>query len=194
MAYRSIARTNAGTRTPFIALLDVLRGLLHVGVRFLNRSVPKRTLLVGGLLALSVTLAFAASDLVGGQGGNFGSGGCIVGCSDAASTPKASPKAAPAPPPPADTSAGTRSMITVTAIQAAIGYLFDPFLPKGALLAIEIAALAMVGGALLGLVLALMRLSSVRAVSSAAWSYIWFMRGTPVILQIIFLYDALPVV
>src|SRR6202051_1593256 len=52
----------------------------------------------------------------------------------------------------------------------------------------------MVGGAILGLILALMRLSTIRAVSGAAWSYIWFMRGTPVILQIIFLYDALPVV
>jgi polar amino acid transport system permease protein len=194
MAHRSVARTNAGTITPFIALLRVLRDPLHVGVRFLNRSVAKRTLLIGGLLALFLTTAFAASDLVGGQGGNFGSGGCIVGCPDAASTPKAVPKAAPAPPPPTATSAATRSIITVSAIQAAIGYLFDPFLAKGALLAIEIAALAMVGGAILGLILALMRLSSVRAVSGAAWSYIWFMRGTPVILQIIFLYDALPVV
>ena len=194
MAYRSVARTTAGTTTPFIALLHVLRDLLHVGVRFLNRSVPKRTLLIGGLLALSLTTAFAASDLVGGQGGNFGSGGCIVGCPDAASTPKAAPKAAPAPPPPTTTSAATRSMITVSAIQAAVGYLFDPFLAKGALLAIEIAALAMVGGAILGLILALMRLSTIRAVSGAAWSYIWFMRGTPVVLQIIVLYDALPVV
>ena len=64
MAYRSVARTTAGTTTPFIALLHVLRDLLHVGVRFLNRSVPKRTLLIGGLLALSLTTAFAASDLV----------------------------------------------------------------------------------------------------------------------------------
>jgi polar amino acid transport system permease protein len=179
---------------PFIALLNVLRGLLLVSVQFLKRNVPKRTLLAGGLLALSVASAFAASDLVGGQGGNFGSGGCIVGCTDAASTPKTTPKATPAPPPPAAGLAAARSVVTTTAILEAIGYLFDSFLAKGALLAIEIAALAMVGGAILGLILALLRLSSVGAVRGAAWSYIWLMRGTPVILQLIFLYDALPVV
>src|SRR5260370_26504176 len=52
----------------------------------------------------------------------------------------------------------------------------------------------MAGGAILGLLLALMRLSHIGAIRGAAWFYIWFMRGTPIILQIIFLYDALPVV
>lgn len=28
----------------------------------------------------------------------------------------------------------------------------------------------------------------------AGWFYIWFMRGTPLILQLVFLYDALPAV
>src|ERR1700733_13188268 len=112
MAYRSVARAHAGTKVPFIALLDRLQDLLHASVRFLKRSDPKRTLLIGGLLALSLTTAFAANDLVGGQGGNFGSGGCIVGCPDAASTPKATPKAVPVPLPPTATSAATRSMIT----------------------------------------------------------------------------------
>ena len=58
--------------------------------------------------------------------------------------------------------------------------------------AIEIAALAMIGGTLLGLGLALMRLSTLRPLRGAAWCYIWFMRGTPLILQLVFLYDALP--
>ncbi len=60
--------------------------------------------------------------------------------------------------------------------------------------AIEIAALAMIGGVVIGLLLALMRLSALRPVRGAAWCYIWFMRGTPVILQLVFLYDALPAV
>jgi polar amino acid transport system permease protein len=46
----------------------------------------------------------------------------------------------------------------------------------------------------LGLVLALMRLSPVLPVSGAAWFYIWFVRGTPQLLQLVFLYDALPIV
>jgi polar amino acid transport system permease protein len=39
-----------------------------------------------------------------------------------------------------------------------------------------------------------MRLSTPAPVRGAAWCYIWFIRGTPIILQLVFLYDALPVV
>src|ERR1700716_1295740 len=52
----------------------------------------------------------------------------------------------------------------------------------------------MVGGVMLGLVLALMRLSTLPPIRGTAWLYIWFIRGTPLILQLVFLYDALPVV
>ena len=52
----------------------------------------------------------------------------------------------------------------------------------------------MVIGLVLGLGLALMRLSSFSVVSSSAWFYIWFVRGTPQLLQLVFLYDALPVI
>ena len=73
-----------------------------------------------------------------------------------------------------------------------LSYVCSGFLLDGALTAIEIAALAMVGGIVLGLMLALMRLSRLAPVRGAAWCYIWFIRGTPVILQLVFLYDALP--
>jgi polar amino acid transport system permease protein len=73
-----------------------------------------------------------------------------------------------------------------------LSYVVEPFLWNGALLAVEIAALAMVGGFLLGLGLALLRLSRFGPVRSAAWTYIWFIRGTPQLLQLVFLYDALP--
>ena len=55
-----------------------------------------------------------------------------------------------------------------------------------------IAALAMVLGLLLGLVLALSRLSRHAAVRGAAWFYIWFVRGTPLLLQLVFIFDVLP--
>ena len=71
-------------------------------------------------------------------------------------------------------------------------YLTLPFLLNGALLALEIAAVAMVGGLILGLLLALVRMSSFRPFSAAAWFYIWFIRGTPQLLQLVFIYDALP--
>src|SRR3977135_2486139 len=73
-------------------------------------------------------------------------------------------------------------------------YASSSFLLDGALTAVEIAALAMVGGVMLGLVLALMRLSTLPPLNGTAWFYIWFIRGTPIILQLVFLYDALPVV
>jgi polar amino acid transport system permease protein len=73
-----------------------------------------------------------------------------------------------------------------------LSYVVLPFLLEGALLAVQISALAMVGGVLLGLGLALMRLSSYAPIRVIAWIYIWFVRGTPQLLQLVFLYDALP--
>jgi polar amino acid transport system permease protein len=73
-----------------------------------------------------------------------------------------------------------------------LSYVVEPFLLEGALLAIQISALAMIGGITLGLGLALMRLSRHAAIRGTAWLYIWFVRGTPQLLQLVFLYDALP--
>jgi polar amino acid transport system permease protein len=73
-----------------------------------------------------------------------------------------------------------------------LGYVVSPFLLQGAWLAIEIAALAMVGGMIMGLGLALMRISRLAPLRAIAWFYIWFVRGTPQLLQLVFIYDALP--
>ncbi len=75
-----------------------------------------------------------------------------------------------------------------------IKYLTSSFLLQGALLAVEIAGLAMAAGLILGLGLALMRLSRSRLLSGAAWFYIWFMRGTPLLLQLVFIFNVLPAV
>jgi polar amino acid transport system permease protein len=71
-------------------------------------------------------------------------------------------------------------------------YVTLPFLLEGAFLAIKISALAMLGGLILGLGFALMRLSRLWVVRAVAWTYIWLVRGTPQLLQLVFLYDALP--
>jgi polar amino acid transport system permease protein len=71
-------------------------------------------------------------------------------------------------------------------------YVSMPFLLSGALIALEVAALSLVGGFLLGLVVALMRLSPIRLLSNLALAYVWFLRGTPLLLQLVFLYDVLP--
>ena len=75
-----------------------------------------------------------------------------------------------------------------------LGYFSGGFLWSGALLAIEITAIAMTIGLLLGLLLALARLSPAKPLSAVAWLYIWFMRGTPQLLQIVFIFDALPLI
>src|SRR5580765_5382779 len=73
-------------------------------------------------------------------------------------------------------------------------YLTLPFLLEGMALTLRIFVAAMAGGLVLGLVVALMRLSSYRVLSGAAWLYVWLLRGTPVLLQLVFLFDALPLV
>ena len=75
-----------------------------------------------------------------------------------------------------------------------LGYIGSPFLLRGALLAVEIAALAMAIGLLLGLGLAMLRISRIAVLRRAAWGYIWFVRGTPLLLQLVFIYDVLPAV
>ncbi|WP_276571589.1 amino acid ABC transporter permease/ATP-binding protein [Bradyrhizobium sp. dw_78] len=89
---------------------------------------------------------------------------------------------------------GWRSNLVPEPLMEVLGYVSSSFLLDGALTAVEIAALAMVGGVILGLGLALMRLSRLPLLPGTAWFYIWFIRGTPLILQLVFLYDALPVV
>ncbi len=75
-----------------------------------------------------------------------------------------------------------------------LSYTTSKFLLEGAIVAIEITVVSMVIGLFLGLILALMRLSSIWPLSALAWFYIWFMRGTPQLLQLVFIYDALPLV
>jgi polar amino acid transport system permease protein len=72
------------------------------------------------------------------------------------------------------------------------GYSISTFLWDGARIAVEITALAMAIGLVLGLVLAMMRLSRLAVLRSFAWIYIWVMRGTPQLLQLVLIFDALP--
>ncbi len=65
-------------------------------------------------------------------------------------------------------------------------YLFNPRIMRGVVTTIWLTALSMVIGILLGIVLAVMRLSPNPLVSGASWLYIWFFRGTPLLVQILF--------
>jgi polar amino acid transport system permease protein len=67
-------------------------------------------------------------------------------------------------------------------------YLFVAPVLRGIGVTLELTAIAMVVGIVIGVILAVMRLSPNRLLSGSAWIYIWFFRGTPVLVQLTFWY------
>jgi polar amino acid transport system permease protein len=67
-------------------------------------------------------------------------------------------------------------------------YLFTSSILDGLVTTIELTVVAMALGIVLGIVLALMRLSQSAVLSSVSWVYIWLLRGTPVLVQILLWY------
>ena len=65
-------------------------------------------------------------------------------------------------------------------------YLFNPRIMRGVVTTIWLTVVSMVIGILLGIVLAVMRQSPNKLVSGFSWLYIWFFRGTPLLVQILF--------
>jgi polar amino acid transport system permease protein len=61
---------------------------------------------------------------------------------------------------------------------------------KGLVITVALTVIAMAGGIAIGVVLAIMRLSPNPVVTGSAWVYIWFFRGTPVLVQLLFWYGA----
>ncbi len=68
-------------------------------------------------------------------------------------------------------------------------YLFSPKILSGLLMTLELTAIAMAIGCAIGVLLAAMRLSPNAIVARAAALYIWFFRGTPILVQLIFWYN-----
>jgi polar amino acid transport system permease protein len=65
-------------------------------------------------------------------------------------------------------------------------YLFDVSVLHGIAVTLELTVYAMVVGIVLGVVLAVLRQSASPVARGAAWLYIWFFRGTPVLVQVLF--------
>jgi polar amino acid transport system permease protein len=68
-------------------------------------------------------------------------------------------------------------------------YFFSTRVLEGLVLTIELTAISMAIGIALGIVLAVMRLSPNPLVSGSSWVYIWFFRGTPLLVQLLFWYN-----
>ena len=72
------------------------------------------------------------------------------------------------------------------------GYLFNPFILGGVATTIWLTAIALICGLILGFAVAMMRRSPLKPVCAAAKFYIWLFRGTPLLVQLIVIYTALP--
>ena len=68
-------------------------------------------------------------------------------------------------------------------------YMLDPQILLGLARTLELTVIAMAIGLLLGTVLAVMRLSPNRLLSTVSWAYIWFFRSVPALVQLIFWYN-----
>ena len=68
-------------------------------------------------------------------------------------------------------------------------YFFDPVVISGLYVSLGLTVVAMAFGIVLGLLLAVARLSKDRLASSLASLFIWFFRGTPLLVQLIFWYN-----
>ena len=68
-------------------------------------------------------------------------------------------------------------------------YFFDPTVLKGLSVSLGLTAVAMVLGIVLGLLVAVARMSKDRLSSSLAGLFIWFFRGAPLLVQLIFWYN-----
>ncbi len=68
-------------------------------------------------------------------------------------------------------------------------YLFDSRIIHGAIAVLYMTVMAMTIGAVFGTILAIMRLSPNPVLKSASWIYIFFFRGTPLLVQFVFWFN-----
>src|SRR5271154_6745126 len=71
-------------------------------------------------------------------------------------------------------------------------YLSLPYLLEGIAVPLQVTGLGLIGGLMMGIILAAMQLSRFGVLAAFARGYSVIFRGTPLILQMVFVYDALP--
>ena len=75
---------------------------------------------------------------------------------------------------------------------AFVGYLGNWFLIKGVGVTIALTMAGVVGGLVVGMFVALLRMADNRPLQWIAGGYIWLFRGTPLLIQLIVIYTGLP--
>jgi len=71
-------------------------------------------------------------------------------------------------------------------------FLFNHVILRGVRVTIEVTVLAMFLGMLLGIAVAVMRVSHSRTLAGLSSFYVWFVRGTPVLIQLLVVHNGLP--
>lgn len=69
---------------------------------------------------------------------------------------------------------------------------YFPVLLKASVVTIELTAIAVTIGLVFGLIAALFRISKLKILNLIGSFYVWLFRGTPLLLQIFFIYYGLP--
>lgn len=65
---------------------------------------------------------------------------------------------------------------------------------NGTIVTLEIAIVSIIVGAIFGVIVALGRISKNKVANALSWFYIWFFRGTPLLLQLFIIYYAIPII
>jgi len=72
------------------------------------------------------------------------------------------------------------------------GYLVNGYLIRGAFVTLGLTIATAIGGMILGMLVALMRMSGKRYLAGPAAFYIWILRGTPLLVQLVIVFTGLP--
>src|SRR5690349_3280195 len=73
-----------------------------------------------------------------------------------------------------------------------LDYLFNAYLLEGAAISVGLTAGSLLCGLVIGLGIAVLRLSGRRALAAFAAFYCWVFRGTPLLVQLLVIYTGLP--
>jgi polar amino acid transport system permease protein len=75
---------------------------------------------------------------------------------------------------------------------AFFGYLTNTFLLKGVLVTLGMTVATVIGGLILGVIVAFLRMAANPVLNGVARFYVWVFRGTPLLIQLVIIYTGLP--
>lgn len=77
-------------------------------------------------------------------------------------------------------------------LRLTVDYVFSPLFLDGALITLSISLASLLAGMIVGLLVAVLQEARWRPIRVAVVGYLWLFRGTPVLFQLIFVFNVLP--